>query len=283
MGIERGRPVCYIIETACWIMKSRDDDPGSPGTEESIMSTRHVVLLGDSTFDNAAYTDGGPDVASQLRQRLGDRVTLLAVDGAVTWDVPRQLEGLPEDATHLALSVGGNDALMRQSILGARVRRMDRALNTMMDVIDEFEASYRSALEAVVEACRPSGGVDSSRRGIEPSAEAGANPAGTGLTNANRGLPLVVCTIYGGAFPTDMQRLVDAALRMFNDSIFQAAFDVGAPVIDLRRICNEPSDYVLEIEPNEAGGAKIANAVAAAVEAESWERSWVHPSGVDRN
>jgi hypothetical protein len=236
-------------------MKARDDEPRSPRTEESIMSTRHVVLVGDSTFDNAAYTDGGPDVASQLRERLGGRVTLLAVDGAVTWDVLRQLEGLPEDATHLALSVGGNDALMRQSILGARVRRMDKALDRMMDVIDEFEASYHRALHAVVDACH---------------------------APAYGHLPLVVCTIYGGAFPPDTQRVIDAALRMFNGSIFQAALDVGAPVIDLRRVCNEPSDYVLEIEPNEVGGAKIAGAVAAVVEADSWERSWVYPSGVDQ-
>jgi hypothetical protein len=27
----------------------------------------HVVLLGDSIFDNSAYTGGGPDVVTQLR------------------------------------------------------------------------------------------------------------------------------------------------------------------------------------------------------------------------
>jgi len=27
---------------------------------------RHVVLLGDSIFDNAAYVHGGPDVVAQL-------------------------------------------------------------------------------------------------------------------------------------------------------------------------------------------------------------------------
>ena len=36
--------------------------------------------------------------------------TLLAVDGAIASDVRRQLERLPEDATHLVVSVGGNDA-----------------------------------------------------------------------------------------------------------------------------------------------------------------------------
>jgi hypothetical protein len=31
----------------------------------------HIVLLGDSIFDNAPYTRGGPDVISQVRQLLG--------------------------------------------------------------------------------------------------------------------------------------------------------------------------------------------------------------------
>lgn len=53
----------------------------------------HIVLLGDSIFDNAHYTEGGPDVISQVRQLLpkGWRASLLAVDGATTEDVPSQL------------------------------------------------------------------------------------------------------------------------------------------------------------------------------------------------
>ena len=47
------------------------------------MATPHVVLLGDSTLDNAAYVAGGRDVAALVREELGAgaRVTLLAVDG----------------------------------------------------------------------------------------------------------------------------------------------------------------------------------------------------------
>jgi hypothetical protein len=29
----------------------------------------HVILLGDSVFDNAAYVGGAPDVIAQLRER----------------------------------------------------------------------------------------------------------------------------------------------------------------------------------------------------------------------
>ena len=46
----------------------------------------HLVLLGDSIFDNAAYTAGGPDVVTQLRAQLppGWSATLAAVDGSHT-------------------------------------------------------------------------------------------------------------------------------------------------------------------------------------------------------
>jgi len=71
-----------------------------------------VILLGDSIFDNAAYVAGGPAVVQQLQAGLpvGWEAILRAVDGAVTTDVPRQLQGLPQQST-LIVSVGGNDAL----------------------------------------------------------------------------------------------------------------------------------------------------------------------------
>ena len=63
----------------------------------------HVALLGDSIFDNGAYTRGGPTVIEQVSDRVpgGWSATLLAVDGATTESVPAQLNRLPADATHL--------------------------------------------------------------------------------------------------------------------------------------------------------------------------------------
>jgi hypothetical protein len=51
----------------------------------------HLVLLGDSIFDNAAYTGGGPDVVSQVRKILptGWTASPLAIDGSRTGDVCR--------------------------------------------------------------------------------------------------------------------------------------------------------------------------------------------------
>jgi hypothetical protein len=79
----------------------------------------HIILLGDSVFDNAAYVDRNPDVVRQLGQMLpqGRKATLLARDGAVISEIGSQLRGLPSDATHLVISVGGNDALHESGVL----------------------------------------------------------------------------------------------------------------------------------------------------------------------
>jgi hypothetical protein len=69
----------------------------------------HIVLLGDSIFDNKHYVDGGLDVVTHLRQQLpaGWKATLRAVDGSVAENVHSQILNLPDDATHLIVSAGG--------------------------------------------------------------------------------------------------------------------------------------------------------------------------------
>jgi hypothetical protein len=76
----------------------------------------NVVLLGDSIFDNKAYVGDGPDVIAQLREALpsGSTATLAARDGSTTNDIAGQLATAPKNATHLVVSVGGNNALRRR-------------------------------------------------------------------------------------------------------------------------------------------------------------------------
>jgi hypothetical protein len=112
----------------------------------------HIVLLGDSIFDNAPYTRGGPDVIAQVRQLLPaeSRASLLAVDGATTDDVPSQLKRMPRDASHLVWSEGGNNALMNSSILHTPADSTTQALTALSNVSRGFEEKYRD----VVELCR---------------------------------------------------------------------------------------------------------------------------------
>jgi lysophospholipase L1-like esterase len=190
---------------------------------------RHLVLLGDSIFDNAAYVRGGPDVVAQVRPLLPPdaRATLLAVDGAVTGSVPAQLARLPADATHLVLSVGGNDALRHVGLLQRRARHGAEVLEWFDAARASFAPGYARLLQEI----------------------------------ARRALPTVVCTIYEGNLEPELHGAARAALAIFNDAIQRAARTVGFPVIELRDVCTEPADYANPIEPSVQGGAKIAAAI----------------------
>jgi hypothetical protein len=65
----------------------------------------HIALLGDSVFDNRAYTNGAPDVAKHLRALLPDRwkVSLVAVDGSAAADLETQLLEVPTDVTNIVM------------------------------------------------------------------------------------------------------------------------------------------------------------------------------------
>jgi hypothetical protein len=190
---------------------------------------KHVVLLGDSIFDNGRYVAGGPDVVSQLRPLLpGWQATLRAVDGAVTRSVPGQLAGLPADTSHLVVSIGGNDALGQAHVLDEGARSMAEAVNRLARVRERFAADYRAMLAAVLA----------------------------------RRLPTALCTVYDGRLPEPRGRLATTALTLFNDAITRAAFAHGLALIDLRLICDEDADYANPIEPSVQGGAKIATAIA---------------------
>jgi hypothetical protein len=197
----------------------------------------HVVLLGDSIFDNASYTRGEPDVVSHLRTVLpaGARATLCAVDGATTGSLGRQLGRVPPDATHLVVAIGGNDALQNTDLLDRRVSSTAEALSLFGDRVDAFESNYRAALGPVLGMKRPT----------------------------------IVCTIYNGNLERSQARLARVALTLFNDVVVRFGFEHDLPVIDLRLICCEPADYANPIEPSGPGGLKIARAIARKVDARS--------------
>jgi hypothetical protein len=193
----------------------------------------HVVLLGDSIFDNARYVPDRLPVIEQLRQSLpnGWQATLLAIDGHIVQDVAIQLRELPKDSTHLVVSAGGNNALGEGGILIEPAETVGEALGLLHEVFVQFRDSYLGMLKALA------------------AAE----------------IPAAVCTIYDsipGLGPAET-----AALTGFNDMILRAAFSAKLPVIDLRIVCDKQADYsqVSSIEPSAVGGAKIARVIAQIV------------------
>jgi hypothetical protein len=192
---------------------------------------KHVVLLGDSVFDNAAYVAGGPDVVKQLRSVLPNdwRATLGALDGAKIADLAEQVARLPRDASHLVLSIGGNDALTEAGVLDRSARSVTDALNQIAGVQERFAKNYRAMLDGL----------------------------------PRRSLTMAVCTIYEARFPdASLRRVAATALTVINDCITREAFRRDLALIDLRLICDSDDDFANPIEPSVRGGAKIAAAVA---------------------
>ena len=193
-------------------------------------AVRHVALLGDSIFDNAIYVPDGPSVIQHLQALLapGGQATLVAHDGDVVADVAGQLSRVPVEATHLVLSIGGNDALSSIGLLSEPATSVHDAMGFLAGIRHEFQRGYRSMLWQVLSLRRP----------------------------------LAVCTIYD-AVP-GLSRELHTALALFNDTIAREALAARVPIIDLRHLCAEPGDYsaISPIEPSAQGGGKIAKAIA---------------------
>jgi hypothetical protein len=195
------------------------------------MGMRHVVLLGDSIFDNDSYAGRGKDVLSKLRALLpgGDRGTLLARDGAVIEGIIGQLEHLPADTTVFVISAGGNDALRSSSVLLEPAESVAESLEKIRAVRDAYAANYRRLLDRA----------------------------------AARGLPFAVCTIYDVMLPDLTQRrLANLALGVLNDVITREAVSRRLPLIDLRVMLTEARHFANAIEPSEQGSEIIAAAIA---------------------
>jgi hypothetical protein len=168
-------------------------------------------------------------VAEQLRRMLPHdcKVTLLAVDGAVARDLAGQTQHVPFDATHLFVSVGGNDALSNAWMINDTEGTTRDGFRHLAQAQQQFRRDYQLGLGAVLA----------------------------------RRLPASVCTIYDGVPGLAQEELT--ALSVWNDVIQSEAFRAGVPVLDLRLICSHPKDYssLSPIEPSEHGGAKIAAAI----------------------
>ena len=193
---------------------------------------KHVILLGDSIFDNGKYVPAEDSVIDQLRTEMPShwKATLLATDGDVTADVVLQLERLPYDATDLVISVGGNDALQHAGIL-EQTDSVDDLSDLISEVVPRFRMDYATLLDKV----------------------------------QTYGRKVMVCTVYDQCPFAEPQwrELVPVALNSFNECIIAEADNRNIPVMDLRDICTEPEDYsaLSPIEPSSLGGIKIIGAI----------------------
>jgi hypothetical protein len=195
-------------------------------------ASKHLVLAGDSIFDNDAYVMGDPGVIQQMRQSIpsGWSADKVAVDGACISGVARQMQDLPTHATDLIVSVGGNDALGYVYLLDA-IRSPEQLAPLLEEPIGRFAAQYGAMLDML----------------------------------ARAPVRLAVCTIYA-AVPFDdpkWRRFAPTAVSIFNNAIVEQATRRSVPVIRLDEVCTDVDDFseVSPIEPSAKGGQKIVDAI----------------------
>tara|TARA_B100001564_G_C20542991_1_gene625229 strand:- start:227 stop:919 length:693 start_codon:yes stop_codon:yes gene_type:complete len=207
---------------------------------------KHIVLAGDSIFDNQSYVPGQPDVANQLKNYFGGDVdvTLLAIDGDITVGVEDQLKRLPAETSHLFISVGGNDALSYLNRLMTPVSNVGEGFLIFNDIQKQFQNEYRKMLKNALA----------------------------------YNFPTTVCTIYRPCFTHRdtsrvsgylnygvsneiLQKVSVTALTVFNDIITEEAVNAGVPIMDLRVIYTDEADYANPIEPSTVGGNKMVSVI----------------------
>lgn len=90
----------------------------------------HIVLPGDTIFDNAPYVAPGTHVQAQLQSRLA----------------PQDRVSLPEAADWLVVSCGGNAVLDLVGAMQTRVGSVIEAATLLADWQAQFRRDYRHML-----------------------------------------------------------------------------------------------------------------------------------------
>jgi hypothetical protein len=223
-------PVCFLMRILRTSKKHlARNELGHGGMID--MNVEHIVLLGDSIFDNKSYVESESDVIGHLSKILpiGSKATLLAVDGSTTSEIAAQVAQVPKDVTLIAVSVGGNDLLHRRYELNETERTGIELLGFLSSVGEEFYKQYEAAIKIVAELR----------------------------------IPTCLCTIYNGNLDPPESTMAKAVVAIYNDKIYRVANRYRMAVIELRSVCTSAEDYANPIEPSGTGGKKIASAIAA--------------------
>ena len=222
---------------------------------------KKIYLLGDSIIDNTSYVETNEkDVVSHLNSMYKEdpkvNINNRAVDGHTMRDLlnTQLLEEGLNDATHIVMSIGGNDLLQNISFLqmtsklsevmnkDARigkwgVRELNPSRNkvfeeTYFEIIKPFNSLYETIVEKL----------------------------------SNYRAKLLLCTVYeGDLFGSDEFKNVfyssKTMVSIFNDLVYKSSSKFKTDVLELRNIFVSSEDYANPIEPSHIGGEKLAKSI----------------------
>ena len=205
--------------------------------------SKELVLLGDSIIDNKTYVlDGEFSVLEHIKSKTEIPVTQLALDGATTDDVlDNQLSNISSEASHIVLSVGGNDLL-----------------NEIGFLMEDFKYTPNQVLERCYSLIAP----------VTKKYESIVTTLQTSKIRAN----LLLCTVYegdleGSVMYDDIAISSRTMLSLFNDSVYKTHNMFKTGILELRHIFTNKEDYANPIEPSHQGGVKLADKLVRCVNA----------------
>ena len=204
--------------------------------------TQHVILCGDSALNNKNVTGFDPEtelsIEGELNRALGDEsraiVRVLATPGHCMKDFTQtQLPQVPAMATHIFLSIGGNDALAKAKELFEQPGKISLLLGFIHWLFFLFSLEYYQTLSTL--------------KTIGKS-------------------QVFICTLY----TPDMKKafwwkrwLCAFALWHLNRVIRTVAHQFNYDILDLAVICDPKTDMRPghEVELNHGGCKKVAAAM----------------------
>ena len=204
-------------------------------TTRMVTLSKELVLLGDSIIDNKTYVlDGEKSVLEHIQSKTDIKTVQLALDGATTGDVlDNQLNNISSEASHIVLSVGGNDLL-----------------NEIGFLTEDFKYTPNQVLERCYSLIAP----------ITKKYESIVTTLQTSKIRAN----LLLCTVYegdleGSVMYDDIAISSRTMLSLFNDSVYKTHNMFKTGILELRHIFTNKEDYANPIEPSHQGGEKLAD------------------------
>ena len=218
---------------------------------------RHILILGDSVFDNRRYIgEKEKDGEARMLDALPNyHQTFLALDGAITHELPRQTKYINTaietngPITDVVLSIGGNNLLGEGVLLNARTQNVLGGLSLFRKIQEQFSKDYSKMLLSI----KPHLGVETRWHvlGIY-------YPCFSALQDfPNR------------AFPKDMhfQNASRLGVDLFNSVIKQQIDDKD--YIDLNHLFHYGGNkryYANPIEPSSEGSRVIAEVIKPRIE-----------------
>jgi len=222
---------------------------------------KNILLLGDSIIDNRSYVlEGELEVTAHLKKLYlyepDVSITNNAVDGDTMYDLKNNHLDTPdiEEASHIIVSIGGNDLLHNISFL-QRTSELSKIMGKDARIgkwgVKELNPSRNRVFEETYfEIIKPF------KKQYETIV------ANLSSHRAN----LLLCTVYEGDLVdsdefSDVNNSSKTMVSIFNDIVYRTANKCGADVLELRDIFVRPEDYANPIEPSHIGGGKLAKAI----------------------